>query len=699
MGFLVQLNSFASRCQRYILWLLFVCFCIPLSKGFAQPYAGDFLGYLNQPPYIEQAQDMLIGPTGNLLVLTAGSARVLQFDTETSELVNVLIPPDSVDNALIPRASFVLGTNNLLYILSTESKSISIYNGVSGAFVDRIDFEVGGWGTSLSDLQNNGYMAIGPDSNLYISSFATHEILRIDLETKNIEPFVSQRSAGLFNPSDITFGPDGHLYVFSNLTRDVFRFNGETGDFIDFFIEDFPYTTSRDIAFGPDGNFHILALIRHEVFSYDGSTGEAIESLVPFLSANLYRPTSFSFSYENQLYIASRPPNHFSRSQLLRFDGLSGNYIDTFFPQSHRILNQPFGLIIGPDSHFYVTSFANHEVLRYNGETGQFVDAFVPPDTGGLDRPFDLDFGPDGHLYVSSFGTDAILRFDGTTGVLIDDFVPERSGNLEGPGGLEFGADANLYVSSFQTDEVLRYDGTTGEFIDAFVSRGSGGLFGAHGLRFGPDGHLYVGSFHTDEILRYDGTTGAFIDAFVTQNSGELDAPQDHRFGPDGHLYVSSLFTNSVLRYDGESGAFIDDFVPTNTERLAGPRGLVFGSDNDLFVSSIGRDLIYRFASPLNISTSTDSPLELPTAVNLSSNYPNPFNGSTSISYMLDKPSHVVISVFDPTGRLVERLMDQQQIPGAYEVDFNAENLPAGVYFYRLQTEDSLETGKMVLVR
>lgn len=129
MGFLVQLKTITLIYQRYILWLLFVWVFFPLSKGFAQPYAGDFLGHLNQPPYIEQAQDLLIGPTGNLLVLTSGSARVLQFDAETSELVNVLIPPDSVDNAVIRQASFVLGTDNLLYILSTVSKSISIYNG------------------------------------------------------------------------------------------------------------------------------------------------------------------------------------------------------------------------------------------------------------------------------------------------------------------------------------------------------------------------------------------------------------------------------------------------------------------------------------------------------------------------------------------------------------------------------------------
>lgn len=54
----------------------------------------------------------------------------------------------------------------------------------------------------------------------------------------------------------------------------------------------------------------------------------------------------------------------------------------------------------------FVTSFDNSRVLRYDGTTGAFLDTFVPTAAGGLRNPAGLVFGPDGNLYVSSAGTE-----------------------------------------------------------------------------------------------------------------------------------------------------------------------------------------------------------------------------------------------------------------------------------------------------
>jgi len=80
-------------------------------------------------------------------------------------------------------------------------------------------------------------------------------------------------------------------------------------------------------------------------------------------------------------------------------------------------------------------------------------------------------------------------------------------------------------------------------------------------------------------------------------------------------------------------------------------------------------------------------------------NYPNPFNPNTKIKYSMPKLSYVAIKVFDILGNEIETLVNEEKPNGIYEVDFNAKNLPSGVYFYRLQAGDFIETKKMVLLR
>jgi WD40 repeat protein len=212
----------------------------------------------------------------------------------------------------------------------------------------------------------------------------------------------------------------------------------------------------------------------------------------------------------------------------------------------------------GPDDNLYVCGRFTHSVLRYDGETGAFIDTFVAPGTAGLNQPHGMTFGLDGNLYVVSSHSHAVLRYDGATGAFIDVFA---STGLSYPTDLLFGPDDNLYVSSSLNNQVLRYHGTTGASMGVFAS---GGLSNAQGLAFGPaDGNLYVASLAGNRVVRFDGDTGTFIDTFVSPGSGGLNAPVDITFGPDGDLYVQSSQSGTLaaLRYDGTTGAFVDDFV------------------------------------------------------------------------------------------------------------------------------------------
>ena len=274
----------------------------------------------------------------------------------------------------------------------------------------------------------------------------------------------------------------------------------------------------------------------------------------------------------------------------------------------------PVAAPAGSRGYLLVTSFDNESVLRYDAVTGAFVDAFVPHHSGGLYQPYAVLVGPfDHNVYVSS-GTftgpgqpKAVLRYDGTTGAFIDTFAD--SGQLTSPRGIIFGPDGNLYVCDGDGNAdgtVVRYNGATGAFLGQFFPKGSGGLNHPQGLVFAPRGKnsnkldLYVSSAYTDSVLRYDGTTGVFLGAFVVGGSSGLDHPVGLTFGPDGNLYVASnglrFHKPAVLRFQGPSGrtpgAFIDTFVPAGSGGLATCLGLVFGPDGngdgyqDLYVTS-----------------------------------------------------------------------------------------------------------------
>jgi hypothetical protein len=84
------------------------------------------------------------------------------------------------------------------------------------------------------------------------------------------------------------------------------------------------------------------------------------------------------------------------------------------------------------------------------------------------------------------------------------------------------------------------------------------------------------------------------------------------------------------------------------------------------------------------------------TANGLSQNYPNPFNSLTTISYQLEKESNVSIKILNSAGQTVKQLVSQRESAGEHQVDFIGRDLPAGVYYYKIETDFFSETRKML---
>ena len=91
--------------------------------------------------------------------------------------------------------------------------------------------------------------------------------------------------------------------------------------------------------------------------------------------------------------------------------------------------------------------------------------------------------------------------------------------------------------------------------------------------------------------------------------------------------------------------------------------------------------------------------LEAPEGYRLYSNYPNPFNPKTAISYQLPALRFVNLTVYDISGRLVTTLVNGWWDAGYHEVTFNGSHFASGIYIYRLNAGDYTASGKMVLMK
>lgn len=89
----------------------------------------------------------------------------------------------------------------------------------------------------------------------------------------------------------------------------------------------------------------------------------------------------------------------------------------------------------------------------------------------------------------------------------------------------------------------------------------------------------------------------------------------------------------------------------------------------------------------------------IPYKFSLNQNFPNPFNPVTLISYDIPVPGHVSVKIYDMLGKEIKTLVNEFQTPGSHSVNFNADGLSSGVYFYSLNTEGFSQVKRMVLLK
>lgn len=295
-------------------------------------------------------------------------------------------------------------------------------------------------------------LEIGPDGNLYVTAFGTNRVLRYELDSGDlIDAFVPAGAGGLSSPTDANFGPDGNLYVTSFGTDCVLAYDGTSGAPLGEFVPSGSggLINPEAIAFGPDGHLYVLSGVNRNVLKFDGADGSFIEVFVPTGSGDMDDPHFLFFHDDGLLYITA-----FGNSKVLRFDADDGDFVDVFVgndpdtPQDESGgLSSAHGAAFGPDGNLYVTSFGNDRVLRYDGTTGAFIDTFLAA-SAGANGPIDIRFvGPDG----PAADLDGDGDVDGADlGLLLGSWGPCGGcpADLDGDGDVD-GADLGLLLGSW----------------------------------------------------------------------------------------------------------------------------------------------------------------------------------------------------------------------------------------------------------
>jgi len=240
----------------------------------------------------------------------------------------------------------------------------------------------------------------------------------------------------------------------------------------------------------------------------------------------------------------------------------------------------------------------------------------------------------------------------------------------------------SMYPAARRLDSLItEYNGTTAFFMN-------------WGWRYGGqcevDGHQ--SPVFVDYFQMQDSMTSA-----CTEISSELSAV----LAPVGEAWRTAVTWNPnlVLWYTDNyhpdlNGSYLTACVFYATFYDESPAGLEYAG-------GLGDDEAYflQQAAWETVTDVKDNIAQLPSSSGLYQNYPNPFNASTTISYSLSVDSEVSVDIYDILGRKITTLYNGNQTAGDHNVNWTAENVSTGIYFYRLNAGGYQFIRKMLFVK
>ncbi len=355
--------------------------------------------------------------------------------------------------------------------------------------------------------------------------------------------------------------------------------------------------------------------------------------------------------------------------------------------------------------------FSTTGILYRNNGNGTFTDATI--ESGILTNYYTWgsewgDFNNDGFmdLYLASTtGFNQLYKNNGNgtftdvaSSMGLDDMGQSYSC---GWADIDNDGDLDLYVAKGQNyaDKMYRNDGTT--FTDISSAAGMGDLRHSSCISWGDinnDGFLdlYLNNNGSENRLyRNSGNSNKWIILKLVGTNSNKSA-----IGTRVRIKTGSL--NQIREVEGGSGGKGQNSLPIEfgigTATFIDSLIVKWPSGLEQRFANVTPNVIYNLTEGQTIGINNNNN-NIPEKYSLRQNYPNPFNPTTNIRYELPNSGFVKLVVYDMLGREVESIVNEKQSAGTYEVTFNGMNLPSGMYFYKIQSENFSETKKMILIK
>lgn len=237
-------------------------------------------------------------------------------------------------------------------------------------------------------------------------------------------------------------------------------------------------------------------------------------------------------------------------------------------------------------------------------------------------------------------------------------------------------------------------------------------------LEIDANGNVYVtgrtrvsGSYNDFGTVKYNSSgVQQWLAVFDNPSYNRDDDPHELSVDNSGNVYVTG-YTNIgsngnavTLKYDnsGNQNWVIYYSGGNASESFA----VEIDPDNNVYIAGNSMNpnedyLIVKYSQTIGIHQISS---EVPNTFSLHQNYPNPFNPETKIKFEITsnfrgQTSDVKLIVYNSLGEEINVLLNNELVPGSYEVTFDGNNLTSGVYFYKLEVNNFAETRRMLLIR